>query len=311
MTDTAPSRTPTGLQSSLHLALRRAFVTVLNVATWIFINGLAWQVLAHDGWSLIDLLIALCFAIGTPWSVLGFWNAMIGLYLLHIAKDPLADVAPYAAAGADPTPLTIRTAVFMTLRNEDPQRALSRFRIIKQSVDATGEGAKFDWFILSDTDRPEVALQEERLAASWAAVDGQDRVIYRRRTDNEGYKAGNVRDFCLRWGSQYELMLPLDADSLMSGETILAMARQMQAHPRLGILQSLVVGMPTQSAFARIFQFGMRHGMRSYTMGQAWWVGDCGPSGGIMPWCASAPSPRNVICLSCRWPAAGGPHPLP
>jgi membrane glycosyltransferase len=35
--------------------------------------------------------------------------------------------------------------------------------------------------------------------------------------------------------------------------------------------------MPSQSAFARIFQFGMRQGMRSYTMGQAWWVGDCGP----------------------------------
>ena len=35
--------------------------------------------------------------------------------------------------------------------------------------------------------------------------------------------------------------------------------------------------MPSASAFARIFQFGMRHGMRSYTMGQAWWVGDCGP----------------------------------
>ena len=51
----------------------------------------------------------------------------------------------------------------------------------------------------------------------------------------------------------------------------------MQAHPKIGILQSLVVGMPSASAFARIFQFGMRHGMRSYTMGQAWWVGDCGP----------------------------------
>ena len=35
--------------------------------------------------------------------------------------------------------------------------------------------------------------------------------------------------------------------------------------------------MPSTSAFARIFQFGMRHGMRAYTMGQAWWVGDCGP----------------------------------
>jgi membrane glycosyltransferase len=26
-----------------------------------------------------------------------------------------------------------------------------------------------------------------------------------------------------------------------------------------------------------MFQFGMRHGMRSYTVGQAWWTGDCGP----------------------------------
>ena len=62
----------------------------------------------------------------------------------------------------------------------------------------------------------------------------------------------------------------LDADSLMSGATILRLVRLMQAHPRLGILQSLVVGAPSSSAFARIFQFGMRHGMRAYTMGSAW-----------------------------------------
>jgi membrane glycosyltransferase len=86
-----------------------------------------------------------------------------------------------------------------------------------------------------------------------------------------------VHDFCERWGKDYALMLPLDADSLMAGPEIVRMVRMMQAHPRIGILQSLVVGMPSSSAFARIFQFGMRHGMRSYTMGQAWWVGDCGP----------------------------------
>ena len=72
-------------------------------------------------------------------------------------------------------------------------------------------------------------------------------------------------------------MLPLDADSLMTGAAIVRLVRVMQAHPRIGILQSLVVGTPSSSAFARIFQFGMRHGMRAYTMGQAWWVGDCGP----------------------------------
>jgi membrane glycosyltransferase len=72
-------------------------------------------------------------------------------------------------------------------------------------------------------------------------------------------------------------MLPLDADSLMTGVAIQRLVRIMQAHPKIGILQSLVVGLPSSSAFARIFQFGMRHGMRAYTMGQAWWVGDCGP----------------------------------
>jgi membrane glycosyltransferase len=39
----------------------------------------------------------------------------------------------------------------------------------------------------------------------------------------------------------------------------------------------LIVGLPSTSAFARVFQFGMRLGMRSYTIGSAWWQGDCGP----------------------------------
>ena len=55
------------------------------------------------------------------------------------------------------------------------------------------------------------------------------------------------------------------------------MVRILQAYPKLGILQSLVVGAPARSPFARLFQFGMRAGMRAYTMGQAWWTADCGP----------------------------------
>src|SRR5262249_5221156 len=34
---------------------------------------------------------------------------------------------------------------------------------------------------------------------------------------------------------------------------------------------------PSTSAFARLFQFGMRLSMRSYTIGAAWWQGECGP----------------------------------
>ena len=63
----------------------------------------------------------------------------------------------------------------------------------------------------------------------------------------------------------------------MSADAILRLVRIAQSEPRLGILQSLVVGLPSTSAFTRIFQFGMRLGMRSYTLGSAWWQADCGP----------------------------------
>jgi membrane glycosyltransferase len=45
----------------------------------------------------------------------------------------------------------------------------------------------------------------------------------------------------------------------------------------LGILQTLVVGQPSGSAFTRVFQFGMRQSMRTQTVGGAWWQGPAGP----------------------------------
>lgn len=270
--------TPTGTQSLSELARRRRIVAVLNVATWLALAAGAAYILGSGGWSIIDVLMMLCFLVGTPWTVLGFWNGLIGLLLLHSRRDEIARVAPFASAGDAPDPITIRTAVLMTLRNEDPARAILRLKTVKAALDATGFGDQFAYFVLSDTNNDDVAKAEETAFAAWKIREPrQHTLIYRRREQNTGFKAGNVRDFCEKWGSDYELMLPLDADSVMDGETIVKMVRMMQICPRIGILQSLVVGMPSESAFARIFQFGMRQGMRSYTMGSAWWIGDCGP----------------------------------
>jgi membrane glycosyltransferase len=275
----APSlTTPTGLQANADLRRRRVVVLGLNLATYAALLSWAATVLGASGWGVVEGLVLFCFALGTPWTVLGFWNALIGLWLLHGAEDAMGQVAPYAAAGDQPVPVQIRTAVLMTVRNEDCARAIRRLSTVKASLDATGEGRAFAYFMLSDTDDPSLAVAEEAAFAAWKAREGEYvPIVYRRRPLNAGFKAGNVRDFCERWGDAFELMLPLDADSLMSGDTIVRLVRMMQAHPRIGILQSLVVGFPSASAFARIFQFGMRHGMRAYTMGQAWWVGDCGP----------------------------------
>jgi membrane glycosyltransferase len=303
----APSlTTPTGLQANADLQRRRALVFGLNLATYAALLGWCASVLAAGGWTIVDGLLLVCFAIGTPWTVVGFWNALVGLWLLHGVEDAIGKVAPYAAAGAGGAPVTVRTAILMTVRNEDPARAVLRLKTVKASVDATGEGAAFAYFVLSDSDDPGVAAAEEAAFAAWKAEEGQGhRIVYRRRAVNAGFKAGNVRDLCERWGEEFDLMLPLDADSLMSGSTIVRLVRMMQAHPRIGILQSLVVGLPSASAFARVFQFGMRHGMRAYTMGQAWWVADCGPF-----WGHNALVRVEPFLRDCELPVLPGRPPL-
>lgn len=254
------------------LGLRRRRFAIAAGALYVIL--VAWLALLLDPSSngLIAWAILGSFAVSAPWTVLGVGNAVLGFWLLHGARGGLARVLPlghWPPSG----PITARTALLMTIRNEDPARAFSRLERMKKSLDATGEGGHFAWFVLSDTDDPAIAAREEAEFEAWR----QDDVHYRRRTGNEGYKAGNIRDFCLRWGADFEFMVTLDADSVMDGETILNMVRLGQANPQLGILQGLVVGAPSRSAFARLFQFGMRSGMRTYTMGFAWWTGDCGP----------------------------------
>jgi membrane glycosyltransferase len=160
--------------------------------------------------------------------------------------------------------------------------------------------------VLSDTSDPATASREEAEIAAWRLVDPRPgRIFYRRRTDNTGFKAGNLMEFCETLGADYDLIVPLDADSLMSGGAILDLVRIMQGDSQLGIVQGLVVGLPAASAFARMFQFGMRHGMRTYTVGQAWWTHDCGPFWGHNAILRIAPFRAH-----CRLPLLPGAPPF-
>ncbi|WP_446698618.1 glucans biosynthesis glucosyltransferase MdoH [Aquabacter sp. L1I39] len=283
---------------------RRLTVLGANLATLAAVAvGGGWAA-SLAGWRGVDIVLLLCVLAATPWNAIGFWNSAIGFWLLHVKRDGLSSAAPFLAAVKD-RPVTMRTAILMTLRNEDPQRAISRLRAVKAELDETPFGGCFEYFVLSDTSLPHIARAEEEAMAAWRASEGGHGLHYRRRSENEGFKAGNVRDFCHTHGTQFEAMLPLDADSLMGAATILSMARIMQAHPRLGILQSLVVGLPSQSGFARLFQFGMRHGMRCYTLGSAWWGGDCGPFWGHNALVRIAP-----FVTHCHLPVLPGAAPL-
>ncbi len=292
-----PPMTPAGLQNLATLERRRLMVAAVSGV--IYLTLLLWLavILSAGGWTFLRMAILVAFAIAAPWSVLGVTNAALGFWLLHFNCDGLAAIAPFTLMETSGAPLQSRTALLLTIRNENPRRAFQRLRAMRDSVEATGFGERFDFFVLSDTSDLQIALEEQAEFDLWRYETPAlaDRLHYRRRAGNEGYKAGNIRDFIERWGRAFDFMIPLDADSLMDGETILRLVRIGEAHERIGILQTLVVGAPSESAFARIFQFGMRHGMRTYTMGANWYAADCGPFWGHNALVRVAPFAQHCV----------------
>jgi membrane glycosyltransferase len=257
---------------------RRLVFLALVVLSMAGLLTLAAVTLSVRGFAASDLVLLFLFSLTTPWLVVGFWNAVVGLLIMSGNRDPSAVLIPEAARRPDPGSIIASTAILMCVRNEEPARVVRNLDTMMGDIEAAGLAAHFHVYILSDTSRPEVGAAEkqafDRLSRKWG---GRLPVTYRRREVNTGFKAGNIRDFLQRWGDDHELMVTLDADSFMTAAGIVRMVDIMQRRSRLGILQSLVIGMPTTSAFARLFQFGMRLGLRSWTIGSAWWQADCGP----------------------------------
>jgi membrane glycosyltransferase len=281
------------------LGARRAMVLALTLGSWLALGLVMAHVIAAAGWSWAGAAVMALFLIGLPWTLLAFWNSVIGFVILRTTRDP-ASYTNAALRATDATaPITSRTAICVAIRHEDVGRVAKRLAIMRASLAATGAGAAFSFHVLSDSSRPAF------VAAELAAFGDDPGVTYRRRPANTGFKAGNLRDFACAALGQAAFMLALDADSLMSGPAILRLVRVMESNPRLGILQTLVTGLPATSAFARIFQFGMRHGMRTHTTGIAWWQGSSGPYWGHNALIRLAP-----FVAHCDLPVLPGRSPL-
>lgn len=253
---------------------RRALTGVLGAAIALALCWLTDAALAGGGWSVGKLLFFLCFIGTAPWTALCATNALIGFVILLGTRDP----AEFVFAVEDrPRPMP-RTAIAVTIRNEDMTEVLPPLRRLLDGLDATGVSDIFALFFLSDTQDPAFAAREEAAIVAFQAADkNPDRIHYRRRVENTGFKAGNVMEFLDNNAAGFELFLALDADSEMSASAVLRMVRAMAADPKLAIVQHLIVGRPATSAFPRLFQFGMRAGMRTWAIGQGWWQGDAGP----------------------------------
>lgn len=235
---------------------------------------LAVAVLAPGGWTLWEALILLCFLSTMPWSALSAANALVGLAILLLARDPVAAVLP-ALRDIRPGPPQGRTAIAICIRDEDMASVLPPLARLMDGLAVRDMADRFALWILSDTPPGPAAAAEEAAIRAFAA--GRTDTNYRRRAVNEGFKAGNVMDFLDRHAEGLDYLLCLDADSAMTPDAVLRLVAVLEADPRLAIVQQLIHGRPASAAFPRLFQFGMRQGMRTWATGQAWWQGDEGP----------------------------------
>jgi len=232
-----------------------------------------YEVLQVGGVTILEWIILVLFVLLFAWIAFSFMSAVAGfLVLLFRGKDELR-VDTMAALPA----IESRTAILLPTYNEDPYRVLARLRAIHESVEATGCASRFDWFVLSDTTDPAIWIAEEKCFLQLRHEAGQAAgIFYRHRPENTARKSGNIEDWVKRFGSSYECMLILDADSLMTGDTIVRLVAAMERHPKVALIQTLPIVVNARTPFARWQQFAGRLYGPLLAAGIAWWHGSKG-----------------------------------
>jgi len=254
---------------------RRWGFTLLVIATTATGVGIMFNILAANSITTLEAVLLFLFSITFGWITTAFWSALCGFIL------QMRQIDPFTLQRMDPDryrhqSITTRTAIVMPVYNEETHRVISGFESTFNSLAATGELAHFDFYLLSDTTDADVAQQELN---AWQLLmqrlgDNSRHAFYRRREKNIGRKVGNLGDFCQRWGSNYEHMIVLDADSIMSGDCLLQMTRAMQENPRSGLIQTVPIPVRQATFFGRFVQFAAVLYSPMLATGLAFWQTD-------------------------------------
>ncbi|MEM6305335.1 MAG: glucans biosynthesis glucosyltransferase MdoH [Pseudomonadota bacterium] len=242
----APARRQ-GDSSNRSLLWRLAVFGPAVIGTALLLKGM-YGFLSGSGmsgleWALLSMIGATFIWVTLSVSTVGV--AIAGL----IAGMNAEDRAPGAVA-------PLQTALLMPIYNEVPWDVFGNAAAMLADLDRQAGPHRYTLFVLSDTRDEKIAAQEwqafERLKAQAPAGT---RVFYRRRAQNTDKKVGNILDWVTGWGAEYEAMLVLDADSLMTGRAIERLASELSADPDAGLIQSFPMLIGARTLFARMQQF--------------------------------------------------------
>jgi membrane glycosyltransferase len=254
------------------VTLRRAYIFFGTAAMTAIGCYEMYEVVQVGGVTILEWMVLGMFVLLFAWIALSFTSALAGFaVLLFRARDPLGidPAAPLPGIGS-------RNAMLLPTYNEDPYRIMARLRAMVESVERSGRGASFDWFVLSDTTDPATWIAEEKCYLQLRRDLGASNIYYRHRPQNTARKSGNIEDWIKRFGAAYEHMIILDADSLMTGDTIVRLASAMENHPAVALIQTLPIVVNAKTLFARLQQFSGRLYGPVIAAGIAWWHGSEG-----------------------------------
>lgn len=233
---------------------RRAFIFLGAAGITAYLTRELYFVMEVGGYTVLEMVLIGLFVLNVAWLSLSFMTALAGFIVVGLGLDrsivklPTSDEAKASPKG--------RTAILIATYNETPERIFGMALASMKDLGASGHGDAFDFFILSDTTDPDIWVHEEAAFKAARSRPGTGpRLYYRRRPNNIGKKAGNIADWCRRWGPAYDYMLVLDADSLMTGEAMVKMAHAMDRSPDIGLIQSAPTTLGRNTLFARMQQF--------------------------------------------------------
>jgi membrane glycosyltransferase len=223
-----------------------------------------------DGIMALEALLLFLIAFNFFWITFSVSTVLLGLWRLFRQRQVILS----DRHTLHETPAPLRVALLIPVHNEDPAAVGANARTMLEELYALGGRHRYCMFILSDTRDGAIARQERLGVEALRSTLPPDIALhYRRRHQNTGRKAGNIADWVRRWGGGHDAMLVLDADSLMTGQAIAALADTLSADPRAGLIQSYPKLIGAGSVFGRMQQFA--NGVYGLAMaeGLAAWVG--------------------------------------
>ncbi len=217
-------------------AIVLAVSLMLGVAWWISQGSATWREV------VVVLLIGATFV----WVTLSI--SAVALALAHL---PRRSGRPRPDRGR---PLDV--ALLVPVYNEGAAEVLGNIAAMRADLSTGPRRHRYAFFVLSDTQDRVIAADEARAVAYLQAADpGGIPVHYRRRPANTDRKIGNINDWISRWGADWEAMVVLDADSLMSGAAIRQLADEMARDPDAGLIQSFPLLISSETLFGRMQEF--------------------------------------------------------